>query len=59
MLDAEWCPLNDIPKVLDYDLGIVIIPKNNPQVDLDFLRSFVKCSGYARRATLVLSRLSS
>ena len=27
MLDAEWCPLNDIPKVLDYDLGIVIIPK--------------------------------
>ena len=42
MLDAEWCPLNDIPKVLDYDLGIVIIPKNNPQVDLDFFKEFCK-----------------
>ena len=42
MLDAEWCPLNDIPKVLDYDLGIVIIPKNNPQVDIDFFKEFCK-----------------
>ena len=42
MLDAEWCPLNDIPEVLDYDLGIVIIPKNNPQVDLDFFKEFCK-----------------
>ena len=42
MLDAEWCPLNDIPEVLDYDLGIVIIPKNNPQVDIDFFKEFCK-----------------
>jgi len=34
MLDAEWCPLNDSPTE-KYDLGIVIIPKNNPSVDLN------------------------
>ena len=34
MLDAEWCPLNDSPTER-YDLGIVIIPKNNPKVDLN------------------------
>jgi hypothetical protein len=33
MLDAEWCPLNDSPTE-KYDLGIIIIPKNNPKVDL-------------------------
>ena len=33
MLDAEWCPLNDSPTER-YDLGIIIIPKNNPRVDL-------------------------
>ena len=42
MLNADWCPLNDIPKELDYDLGIVIIPKNNPKVDIDFFKEFCK-----------------
>ena len=39
MLDAEWCPLNDSPTE-KYDLGIVIIPKNNPRVDLYKYRLF-------------------
>ena len=39
MLDAEWCPLNDRP-TKKYDLGIVIIPKNNPNVDITKLREF-------------------
>ena len=39
MLDAEWCPLNDTPTER-YDLGIVIIPKNNPNVDLERIRQY-------------------
>ena len=39
MLDADWCPLNDSPTE-KYDLGIVIIPKNNPRVDLYKYRLF-------------------
>ena len=39
MLDAEWCPLNEPPSQR-YNLGIVIIPKNNPNVDITRLREF-------------------
>ena len=28
MLDAEWCPIKSVPPHKDYDLGVVIIPKN-------------------------------
>ena len=41
MLDAEWCPLNDSPTE-KYDLGIIIIPKNNPKVDLYKYKLFCK-----------------
>ena len=41
MLDAEWCPLNKSPNK-KYDLGIVIIPKNNPNVDIDKIRQYCK-----------------
>ena len=37
MLDAEWCPINVRPKNR-YDLGIVIIPKNNPNVNIEWFR---------------------
>ena len=39
MLDAEWCPLNDSPNK-KYDLGIVIIPKSNPNVDLERIKQY-------------------
>jgi len=39
MLDADWCLLNNIP-TKKYDLGIVIIPKNKPNVDITKLREF-------------------
>ena len=39
MLDAEWCPLNELPNK-KYDLGIVIIPKNNPNVDLVRIKQY-------------------
>jgi len=35
--DAPMCSLSVLPDER-FDLGIVIIPKNNPQVDLDFIR---------------------
>tara|TARA_B100001094_G_scaffold190312_1_gene184310 strand:+ start:749 stop:1705 length:957 start_codon:yes stop_codon:yes gene_type:complete len=38
-LDAEWCPIGQTPKD-KCDLGIVIIPKNNPNVDITLLREF-------------------
>ena len=38
-LDAEWCPLGEEP-LGKYDLGIVIIPKNNPNVDITKLREW-------------------
>ncbi len=36
-LDAPMCSLTDIPAE-DFDLGIVIIPKSNPNVNLDRIR---------------------
>ncbi len=36
-LDAPMCSLNVRPKE-NFDLGIVIIPKNNPKVNLEFIR---------------------
>jgi hypothetical protein len=39
MLDAEWCPLNEPPSK-KYDLGIVIIPKNNPNINLDLIKQY-------------------
>ena len=38
-LDAEWCPIGEEP-LGRYDLGIVIIPKNNPNVDITKLRKW-------------------
>jgi len=37
MLDAEWYPISVRPKKR-YDLGIVIIPKNNPNVNIEWFR---------------------
>jgi len=39
LLDAEWCPLNEQPNGR-YDLGIVIIPKTNPAVNLERIRQY-------------------
>ena len=36
-LDAPMCALNVLPNE-QFDLGIVIIPKSNPNVNLDFIR---------------------
>ena len=36
-LDAPMCSLKILPKE-QFDLGIVIIPKNNPKVDLEYVR---------------------
>jgi len=36
-LEAPMCALDVLPKE-HFDLGIVIIPKNNPKVNLDFIR---------------------
>ena len=41
MLDADWCPIGETPKN-KYELGIVIIPKNNPSVDITGLKEFCK-----------------
>jgi len=38
-LDAEWLPITET-STKKYDLGIVIIPKNNPNIDLDRIRNF-------------------
>ena len=38
-LDAEHHPLGTNPSKR-FDLGIVIVPKTNPNVDLDFIRGF-------------------
>ena len=40
-LDAEWLPITE-NTTKKYDLGIVIIPKNNPNVDLDRIRNFAQ-----------------
>jgi hypothetical protein len=37
-LDAPMCALDALPDE-HFDLGIVIIPKNNPKVNLDFIRN--------------------
>ena len=39
MLDADWCPINQIPEK-KYELGVIIIPKNNPNVDITRLKEF-------------------
>ena len=36
-LEAPMCTLDVLPKE-HFDLGIIIIPKNNPEVNLDFIR---------------------
>lgn len=36
-LDAPMCSLNVLPNE-NFDLGIIIIPKNNPNINLDFIR---------------------
>ena len=38
-LDAEWCPIGQTPRD-KCDLGIVIIPKNNPNVNIQTFRSY-------------------
>ena len=40
MLDADWCPIGQQPNSDIYDLGIVIIPKNNPNVDMQHVRKY-------------------
>ena len=40
-LDAEWCPIGQTPTEHEkYDLGIVIIPKNNPNINIQTFRSY-------------------
>jgi len=39
MLDADWCPINQTPSK-KYELGIVIIPKSNPNVDLERIKQY-------------------
>jgi hypothetical protein len=44
-LDAEWCPIGQSPREAPFtnehfDLGIVIIPKNNPNVDLNQMKQY-------------------
>ena len=43
-LDADHYNINEVPNK-HYDIGITIIPKNNPQFNLDNLRQF--CSKVA------------
>ena len=40
-LDADHWPINSIPDQ-QYDLGVVIIPKNNPQFNLNKLKQYCK-----------------
>ncbi len=39
MLDAEWCPIGVKPNK-KYDLGIIIIPKNNPNVNIENFKQY-------------------
>ena len=39
-LDGDWSPIKDTPRGEKYDLGIVIILKNNPQVDINHFKTF-------------------
>ena len=40
-LGAEWCPIGQAPMEDEkYDLGIVIIPKNNPNINIQTFRSY-------------------
>ena len=38
-LDAEWCPIGQAPTD-KFDLGIVIIPKNNPNINIQTFRQY-------------------
>ena len=38
-LDAEWCPIGQAPTD-KFDVGIVIIPKNNPNINIQTFRSY-------------------
>lgn len=47
-LDAEHCPLNQMPGPKEYDLGIIIVPKKNPSKAFEgFERSRGKCKKWA------------
>ncbi len=39
MLDADWWSINQNPEK-KYELGVIIIPKNNPNVDITRLKEF-------------------
>ena len=54
----DWSPIKDTPRGEKYDLGIVIIPKNNPQVDINHFKTFCdKVKVMSRGTKLVFSRL--
>jgi len=38
-LNADWLPLGQTP-TKEYDLGIVIVPKSNPNINIDLYRNF-------------------
>jgi len=38
-LDADWLPIGQTP-TKEYDLGIVIVPKTNPNVNIDLYKNF-------------------
>lgn len=38
-LDADWLPIGQQPNK-EYDLGIVIIPKSNPNINIELYRNF-------------------
>lgn len=47
-LKAEHCPLTQMPGQKEYDLGIIIVPKKNPQLAFEgFERSRNKCKKWA------------
>ena len=58
ILNSPHININETPTLDEkFDLGIVIIPKNNPNVDLKKFRGYCEKVGHFGEATLVLSRL--
>ena len=55
-LDAEWCPIGQTP-LGKCDLGIVIIPKNNPNVDITKLQKWCGKIICNKRDQIGISRL--
>lgn len=44
-LKADHCPLSQMPGPKEYDLGIILVPKKNPQLAFEgFERSKLKCN---------------